>query len=64
MTISNPIAIKPNISSPDEIAETRTQKTENLWQNPSPATEAMKKAIEQVKNKFTIDQQWDGDFYL
>jgi hypothetical protein len=62
MIINTQTEIKPNLSSPDSI--TTTQETENLWENPSPATKAMKKAIQPVKNKFNLNQQWDGNFSL
>ncbi len=62
MTIS--YQTETHLSSPDVIKTTEIQESENLWENPSKATEAMKKAIKQVKNKFNINQQWDGNFYL
>jgi hypothetical protein len=64
MTISKPIQIKPDPCAKDEIQSAKNQQNENLWENPLPATKAMKKAIQQVKNKFNIDEVWDGDFYL
>jgi uncharacterized membrane protein YkoI len=64
MTISKPIQIKPDLYANDEIQSTKNQQKEDLWENPLPATKAMKKAIQQVKNKFNIDEVWDGDFYL
>ena len=37
---------------------------ENLWENPPEVTPAMKRTIEQFKQRFTSNQQWDGDFSL
>ncbi len=40
------------------------QNKENLWENPPEATPAMKQAIQQFKDRFNSNEQWDGDFSL
>lgn len=44
------------------VAETASR--ENLWENPPEVTPAMKRAIQQFKQRFNSNQQWDGDFSL
>ncbi|WP_198525179.1 hypothetical protein [Kamptonema formosum] len=36
----------------------------NLWENPPPASEELKSAIEEVKSKYNRNDPWDGDFVL
>jgi hypothetical protein len=58
MMINTQTEIKAKLSPPDRI--TAIEETENLSENRSEATEAMKKAIKTVKNKFNFEQKWDG----
>lgn len=37
---------------------------ENLWENHPEVTPAMKQAIQQFKDRFNSNEQWDGDFSL
>jgi hypothetical protein len=38
--------------------------SENLWDNPPPASEELKLTVAEFKSKHDRSQSWDGDFVL
>ena len=38
--------------------------SENLWDNPPPASEELKLTVAEFKNKYDRSEPWDGDFVL
>jgi hypothetical protein len=47
-----------------ETEEKESPRSENLWDNPPPATEEMKLTIAEFKSKYNRSEPWDGDFVL
>jgi hypothetical protein len=47
-----------------ETEEKESPRSENLWDNPPPATEEMKLTIAEFKSKYNTSEPWDGDFVL
>ncbi|MCY7383654.1 MAG: hypothetical protein LH628_13935 [Microcoleus sp. CAN_BIN18] len=38
--------------------------SENLWDNPPPASEELKLTVAEFKSKYDRSESWDGDFVL
>jgi hypothetical protein len=38
--------------------------SENLWDNPPPASEELKLTVAEFKSKYDRSEPWDGDFVL
>lgn len=36
--------------------------SENLWENPPPASEELKATVEEFKSQYQRNEPWDGDF--
>ena len=50
-------------SSPEK-TERENVCSENLWDNPPPASEELKLTVAEFKSKYNRSESWDGDFVL
>lgn len=56
--------IRRESRKPKQETTSNTIKSENLWENPSPASEDLKSTVEEFKDKYNRSDAWDGDFVL
>lgn len=57
-------SIRRESRKPKKETTSNTIKSENLWENPPPASEELKSTVEEFKDKYNRSDAWDGDFVL
>jgi hypothetical protein len=56
------LGVPANSQLSKAIAQKKRASSENLWDNPPPASEELKLTVAEFKDKYDRSESWDGDF--